>query len=432
MTVLPGHPHAALLLDTTTPGVHPKAYVYAELGADLVEYLRAIDDANRRPDRPTAWELDIRTGPAPSRRCYREQPGNTVVVAGRNRGKFALVAAAVADNLHVLVDPPWVIDPADLPRLELLLQEAESREVLVKELAPARHAPWNGLARDLIHDAAVFGGPVVGTAADPGLTLESTHHLPPPARGGASPGDDSVTRRPAWTFDPHHAGDCLAATAAPLVDLAFWLLFPQQPIDPAADIELLDAVTWPTFVSAPQFAAATGLPSIPPALDAGGHLVHYGNGQATFTVRGAHVRVGTLAEAEPLSGTPAGDTYECVARGSLAKVAVRHWGDGRVEISVGANDPAHNAVLRVALARRAAAWQARHPGLRFEDRAGDFHLTGADDLGERPGLAFGRVLAEYVEQFRNPRTVPAWEHFNLLAKYRLTTRAASAARAKRG
>ena len=424
MTVEPGHAHAALLLHAATPGVHPKAHVYAELGPDLFDYLRAIDDANRRPDRPTAWELDARAGPAPARRCYREQPGNTVVVAGRNRAKLDLVAAAVADNLHVLVDPPWVLDPADLPRLARVLAEAESREVLVKELAPARHAPWNGLLRDLLRDPDVFGGAVVGTAADPGLALESTHYLP--AAGGGGP----AGRRPAWTFDPHHAGECVAS-AAPLVDLAFWLLFPQQAIDPASDIELLDAVSWPTPLSAPQFSAATGLAALPPALDAGGHLLYYGNGHATFTVRGAHVRVGTLWETEPPSGTPAGDAYECVARGSLAKVAVRHWGDGRVELTVAANEPTRVGVLRVALARRAAEWQSRYPGLRFEERGGGFRLAGSDELGEHPGAAFGRVLAEYVEQFTNPRSVPAWEHFNALAKYRLTTHAAELARAKR-
>ncbi len=429
MTVEPGHAHAALLLHAATPGVHPKAHVYAELGPDLLDYLRALDEGNRRPDRPTAWELDVRTGPAPARRCYCEQPGNTVVVAGRNRAKFDLVAAAVADNLHVLVDPPWVLDPVDLPRLERVLKEAESREVFVKELAPARHTPWNGLLRDLMRDPHVFGGAVVGTAADPALTLESTHHLPAPTAtlpvgvGG---------RRAAWAFDPRHAGDCLADSAAPLIDLAFWLLFPQQAIDPAKEVELIDAVSWPTHLSAPQFSAATGLSAIPPALDAGGHLLHYGNGHATFTVRGANVRVGTLWEAEPPTGTPGGDAYECVARGGLAKVAVRHWGDGRVELAVTANGPAGNGALKGALARRAADWQSRHPGLHFEERGGAFRLTAPHGLGERPGEAFGRVLAEYVDQFRNPRSVPAWEHFNALAKYALTTRAAEVARAKRG
>ena len=74
----------------------------------------------------------------------------------------------MADNLNVLVDPPWVLDAADLPRLERVLLEAAAREVLVKELAPARHAPWNVLLRDLRRDAEVFGGLLVGSPADPG------------------------------------------------------------------------------------------------------------------------------------------------------------------------------------------------------------------------------------------------------------------------
>lgn len=396
MTVEPGHPHAALLVHAATPGVHPRAHVYAELGPDLFDYLRAIDAANRRADRPTAWHLDVRTGPSPAGRCYREQPGNTVVVAGRNRAKFDLVAGAVADNLNVLVDPPWVLEPADLPRLERVLQEAESRELIVKELAPARHSPWNVLLRDLMRDPHVFGGLLVGSPEDPGLTLETTHG--PPA--------------PAWRFDPHQAGECLADAAVPLVDLAFWLLFPQQAIDPAADVELLDAVSWPTPVGG--------------VVGTGGPVLYYGNGHATFTVRGAHVRVGTLWEPGPV-----GVVSEGVARGGLACVGVRHWADGKAEMTVAANEPGLKPALKIALARRAAEWQARHPGLRFEDRDGAFQLAGPHGLGENPGEPFARVLTEYVEQFRNPRSVPAWEHFNVLAKYRLTTRAAEVARAKR-
>ena len=59
-------------------------------------------------------------------------------------------------------------------------------------------------------------------------------------------------------------------------------------------------------------------------------------------------------------------------------------------------------------------------------------LDSALAIGSRQSADLKPDLAEYVEQFRNPRSVPAWEHFNVRAKYALTTRAAEVARAKRG
>ena len=87
-----------------------------------------------------------------------------MVVAGRDAGKLDLVAAAVAENLNVVIEPPWVLDPADLPRLEAVLWP-QSREVLVKELTPARHAPAPRVAARVLRDAAASGAP--GSAPRP-------------------------------------------------------------------------------------------------------------------------------------------------------------------------------------------------------------------------------------------------------------------------
>jgi hypothetical protein len=45
------------------PGVQKKVDVYAPLGQDLFEHLNRIARFNSRKDNPTAWELEIHTGP---------------------------------------------------------------------------------------------------------------------------------------------------------------------------------------------------------------------------------------------------------------------------------------------------------------------------------------------------------------------------------
>src|SRR5438445_6978235 len=61
MTVDPGHFHAALVQREMYPGVAPRVDIYAPLGPDLVEHLNRIAAYNRRPDRPTAWDLEVHT-----------------------------------------------------------------------------------------------------------------------------------------------------------------------------------------------------------------------------------------------------------------------------------------------------------------------------------------------------------------------------------
>src|SRR3954453_7288217 len=84
MTIAPGHFHAALVQKRMLPGVHRRCHVYAPLDADLVAHLDRLAGFNTRPNDPTAWEVDVRTGADYLDRFQREQPGNTVVLSGRN------------------------------------------------------------------------------------------------------------------------------------------------------------------------------------------------------------------------------------------------------------------------------------------------------------------------------------------------------------
>ena len=88
MTLDPGHFHAGLVQKEMYPGVAPRVDVYAPLGGDLLGHLARINGFNSRADQPTAWRLEVHTGPDFFERMLAERPGNVVVISGRNRGKI--------------------------------------------------------------------------------------------------------------------------------------------------------------------------------------------------------------------------------------------------------------------------------------------------------------------------------------------------------
>jgi predicted dehydrogenase len=424
MTLCPGHFHAALVHKQMVPGVHPRVYVYAPLDADLLAHLARFIEFNSRPASPTAWELDVRAGGDYLGRFLQEQPGNTVVVAGRNRPKIDLILAALSNGLHVLADKPWVIDPADFPKLEVAFRQADLRDLVAWDMMTERYEVTTVLQRELMRDPDVFGAPLSGTPDDPGLALESVHYLKKSVAG-------LPLTRPAWWFDPAEAGPALADVGTHLADLAMWLLFPDRPIDHRRDAEVIDAAAWPTPLDREQFAAVTGLPDFPPGLPnvAGDRLLYAGNGTATVRLRGVHVRLTALWDYEAQPGC--GDTHEAVARGTVGRVEVRPDG-GQPQLSVVAADPARHAEVLAAVDRRCQGWQGTFPGVAARDLGGRVHVEVPDHLRVGHEAHFASVVREFVRHFHNPRQVPAWEGTNLLTKYYLTTRATELARAKQG
>src|SRR5579863_233574 len=158
ITLDPGHFHAALIQKEMYPEVSKRVAVYAPLGSDLAEHLNRVARFNLRPQNPTAWELDIHTSPDFLARMLAEKPGNIVVLSGRNRGKIGLIRASIDAGLHVLADKPWIIQPADLGALEDALTAAGRQGVIAYDIMTERYEITSMLQRELVNDAAVFGG----------------------------------------------------------------------------------------------------------------------------------------------------------------------------------------------------------------------------------------------------------------------------------
>ena len=61
-------------------------------GWDLRNISKRVDAFNKRAERPTAWDMQLHTGPDFFERMLRERPGNVVILSGKNRPKIDRIA----------------------------------------------------------------------------------------------------------------------------------------------------------------------------------------------------------------------------------------------------------------------------------------------------------------------------------------------------
>src|SRR5688572_15927369 len=240
MTLDPGHFHAGLVQKEMYQGVSKQVHVYAPLGSDLMAHLNRILAFNNRDVSPTAWELEVHTGPDFMARMLNERPGNVVVISGRNRGKIDRIKASVEAGLNVLADKPWIIEPADLPKLESALNTADQKGLIAYDIMTERYEITSILQKALVNDSATFGSAERGTEEAPAVYVESVHYLFKTVAG-------SPLLRPAWFFDVNQQGEGLPDVGTHLVDIVQWILFPEQPIN-RRDSKVLAAKRWPTVM----------------------------------------------------------------------------------------------------------------------------------------------------------------------------------------
>jgi predicted dehydrogenase len=408
----PGHFHAALLQGDMHPCVSPLVQVYAPFGPDLLDYLARVARFNRRAERPTRWEFEICAGPDFLARLGGARTGGVAVIAGRNRGKIALIEAAIEADLHVLADKPCIIRADDLTRLERVLDGAARHGLVVADLMPGRHEITSILLGALHGDPAVFGDQLPGTPAEPGVEMTSVQHLLKQVAGIPNP-------RPAWYFDIAEQGGALVDIATHLVDQAQRTLFPDRAIDRIADIRIDAARHWPTMVSLGQFRQVTGEPRWPDALApsvADDQLRYLCNGRLDYTLRGVRIRLEMMWNWEAPAG--AGDTHRAVFRGTRAQLEVRQGGTDRRELFI-----VPQADIGAALERRVAALQPLYPGVGLEPQARDWRVTIPDVYRLGHDGHFIALMRTVLDQVARPDRRPAWAAANLLAKYAVTTAA---------
>jgi predicted dehydrogenase len=423
MTVDPGHFHAALVQKEMYPGVAPRVDVYAPLSGDLYEHLKRLDSFNRRPDKPTAWQVEVHAAPDFFERMLAEHPGNVVVLSGRNGVKIDRVQAAIGAGLHVLADKPWILKSADMPKLESALAEADRRGLGAYDIMTERFEVTSLLQRLLVNDAAVFGEIEKGSEQDPAVYMESVHYLMKTVAGAPN-------IRPVWFFDTSEEGEGLSDVGTHLVDLVQWTLFPEQALDYRTDVRVLRAQRWPTLVSQSDFRRVTGEAAFPSSLTSSirdGALEYYCNTLVAYALRGVHITLNVIWDWEAQAG---GDTHFAYYKGTKSKVEIRQTqADAfRPELFVVAAQPSARAAVLSAVRARIAAAQREFPGVAVEERGQDIHVTIPDALRVGHEAHFGQVTTRFLGFIRDRATLPAWERPNMLAKYYVTTMGTELAR----
>ena len=417
ITLDPGHFHAALIQKEMYGGVSDVVHVFAPAGTDLAAHVNRVVQFNERPSRPTRWRLEIHAGPDFLERMLRERPGNVVVLSGRNRPKIDRILASVNAGLHVLADKPWIIASEDLPKLESALSAAAARGLVAYDVMTERFEITTILQRALVADAAVAGRVVPGTPGEPGVVMESVHHLMKTVAGVPN-------LRPTWFFDTEQQGEGLADVGTHLVDLVPWILFPQQTIDYKTDIRLLAAERWPTVIRLDDFTRVTGSPAFPAPLASrvkDGRLHYDGNTSLLYTLRGIHTRVTVSWDFEAAPG--AGDRHRAVVRGTRARIEVRQGPDTkhRTELYIVPLSTADYADVAAAAKARIAALQSTFRGVAIEESGRELHVVVPDEYRTGHEAHFAEVTRQFLEYLRNPTLMPAWEQSAMLAKYYVTT-----------
>jgi predicted dehydrogenase len=415
ITLDPAHFHAALVQKAMLPGVAKRVAVYAPLGADLFEHLKRIERFNTRADNPTEWELDIHATPCPVERMRSERPGNVVVLAGRNSDKIGKVRASLDAGLNVLADKPWIINARNLDALISSLELADRTGLVAYDMMTERYEVTSILQKELVNDPAVFGAPVAGSEDEPGVYMESVHHIMKTVAGVAG-------LRPAFFFDVQEQGEALADVGTHLVDLIPWTLFPEQAIRCPEEIEIGGATRWPTPLTVSQFQQVTGLAGFPAGLEpyvAGGRLDYPCNNQVRYRIRGIHVRLDVLWNWESPAGV---DLHHAAYRGSNSRIEVRQGEkeNFRPEVYV-VPEAGKRAAVTEALRDRIGRLQAAWPGVACESTGEDLRITIPERYRVGHEAHFAQVLAQFLEYLKSPQSMPAWERPNMIAKYYVAT-----------
>lgn len=417
ITLDPGHFHAALVQKRMYPGVSNHVDIYAPLGFDLTEHLNRIARFNLRGDDPTAWKVEVHTGPDFFERLLNERPGNAVVISGRNRGKIDRIEACVEAGFNVLADKPWIINSGDLYKLETALNVADQKRIIAYDIMTERYEITTMIQRELVNDSGTFGAIVAGTEQEPGVYMEGVHHLMKTVAGVPN-------LRPAWFFDVHQQGEGLADTGTHLVDLVQWILFPEQALDYRKDIKVIASKRWATAISREQFRNLTGEPDFPRYLSAnlnGERLDLYCNGFVSYMLRGVHAKVKESWDYDAPSGS--GDTHFAVFKGSKSRVEVRQGREEKYQTELYVI-PNHEKKAEVvaALKNKAKMLQARFPGLAVEDIGDEMRVTIPDKYRVGHEEHFAQVTERFLEYINNPGAMPSWEKANMLSKYYVTTK----------
>ncbi len=419
MTVDPGHFHAGLIHKSMYPDMDSTVYVYAPGGDELKDYLQRLEGYNSRSETPTAWQLEVYKGQDYLEKMLADQPGNVMVVAGKNDQKIDYILSAVRQGIHVYADKPLVINPAGYAKLKEAFEVAADKDLLLYDIMTERFEITSILQKELSMLTSVFGELVDGTPEEPAITKESVHHFYKQVSG-------KPLIRPDWFFDVEKEGEGIVDVTTHLVDLIQWAAFPEQALQ-TDDVRMLAARRWATPLSLDQFRQATNKAAFPEAMQKhmqDGKLMVYSNGEMTYTLKGKHAKVSVIWDFEAPAG--AGDTHYSMMRGSKAELIIRQGEEEQykptlyVRLLEGQDGELSTAVEQTL--------QDKYPGIGLRQMPDGLYqvlVPEAYHVGHE--AHFAQVTERFLEYYKSGK-MPDWEVPNMLVKYYTTTKALEMAR----
>ena len=419
LVINPGHFHASLVFKRPVyEGISSMVGIYAPADDDFIEHMNRVIPFNNRADNPAGWQYQINLGPNFRDVMLDEKFGDIVIISGRNNDKIDLIMECVGAGFNVLADKPWVIEPEKFALLEPVLVKAEENGLVAYDIMTERFEITSILQRLLVNHEPVFGSITEGSPDDPSVVKSSVHHLSKSVAG-------KQLKRPWWFFDTAIQGEGLVDITTHLVDLVFWILYPDRAIDYREDIEVVSANHRPTFISTGQYESITGKSKFPPqfALDENGAYPYYCNGQINFRLKGVNVQVEVIWNYEAPEGT--GDTHYSVIKGTRANVLVLQGAEQNFspELYI---EPAHGVsdaeVGDALLSFISSLAEDRYQGLAVREEKNRWRIDIPQIYRAGHEAHFGQVTDRFLE-FLGGEIIPEWERKNMLAKYFVTTKA---------
>ena len=419
MTLDPGHFHAALVQKSMYDQVNDTVYVYAPEGPDIKDHLARIDGFNTRAENPTKWIEKVYTNSDYLEKMISEQPGNVMVVSGKNNRKMEYIRAAIDAGIHVYADKPMVISPEDFIQLEEVFKIAAEKDLLVYDIMTERFEINSFLQRALSMNEAVFGTLIEGTVEEPAITKESVHHFFKYVSG-------KPLKRPDWFFDTEQRGEGLNDVSTHLVDLVQWEAFPDQTLS-KSDIEIVDAQLWTTELSKEMFKKVTGADSFPEFLEKdvdGEKLKINCNGSIIYKIKGKVAKTSVIWNFQAPEGT--GDTHYSIMRGTKCDLIIKQGAEEnyKQQLYISPNEGADTSEFENSLTTLVDSKLAiEYPGLKLQklsDSSWTLDIPQKYKIGHE--AHFSQVTEKYL-RFLKEGNMPEWEVPNMIVKYYTTSEA---------
>jgi hypothetical protein len=117
------------------------------------------------------------------------------------------------------------------------------------------------------------------------------------------------------------------------------------------------------------------------------------------------------------------DFHHAIYRGTRASVEIRQTVQEKYqpELFVASNVADRQSAFETAVCARIDRLQATYPGIGCETAGEEVHIVIPDRYRLGHEAHFGQVVEEFLKYLKSPKSMPAWERPNMLAKYFVTT-----------